>query len=223
MTFYDNLVYLHILLFVFWLGGDLGVYILGQQFRKRHEFSLETRLVLLKTLVICDMGPRTAWCLMVPVSLSMVQAGGYWPDMPGWIAPLSWVIGLGWLWLVWDAHWHDQTPRAARDRKIEDWLKYALTVGYLWLGVQSVITGHPLEPDWLAWKAVLFGVIFAAAIMIDVAFRPVGPLLGRLIAEGSTDSVEVPLRQVMDRTGMWVKSVYVLLAIIAWMGNAKPF
>lgn len=216
---YQILVYVHLLLFVFWLGADVGVFILGQHFRKR-SYTLAERLTILKLLVVTDMVPRTAWALMVPVSISI--AAMRWAELPAWLVAASWLVGGGWLWLVWDAHAHDQTPRAARDRRVEFWLKIVLMSFYLLLGLGSLVVDAPLAPDWLAAKALLFGVIFAAAIMIDVAFRPVGPLLGRLVAEGATDATEAPLLTVMNRTRRWVWVVYVLLLATAFLGNAKP-
>ncbi len=221
MTLYQHLVFLHVLLFVFWLGADLGVFILGQHFRK-HSYSLPERLTILKLLVITDMGPRTAWCLMVPITLSMAYAGGWWSALPRLAVLLAWIIGMLWLWLVWDAHLHDQTARAKRDRQIEAWLKYGLTLFYLGLGVISLVRGAPLAEPWLAWKALLFGLIFLAAIMIDVAFKPVGPKLMALIEQGSSDATEIPLRQTMDRTRIWVFIVYGLLFATAYLGNVKP-
>jgi hypothetical protein len=218
---YPMLVWVHLLLFVLWLGADVGVFLLGQHFRKRHLYSLDQRLALLKLLVLVDMTPRSAWALMVPVSITLSWAGSWWA-VPEWLVWASWVVGAAWLWLVWDAHAHDQTPRAARNRRIENWLKYALTAFYLWLGGQSLLADRPIEPDWLAWKAALFGLIFAAAIMIDVAFKPVGPLLGRLIAEGSSDATELPLLKVMNRTRLWVWCVYLLLLATSFLGNVKP-
>lgn len=219
---YPTMVYAHLLLFVLWLGADVGVFLAGQHFRKRHLYTLDQRIALLKLLVLIDMTPRSAWALMVPVSLSVVKLGGYW-EVPALVLAGAWLIGGGWLWLVWDAHAHDMTPRAARDRKIESWLRYALTVFYLWLGAQSLATGAPLAPVWLASKALLFGLIFAAAIMIDVSFKPVGPQLGRLLKEGSSDETEVPLRATMDRTRIWVMAVYLLLIATSYLGNVKPF
>ena len=142
--------------------------------------------------------------------------------MPDWLVGLSWVVGALWLWLVWDAHSHDQTPRAARNRRVEDILKYLLTGFYLWLGIQSLAIDRPIEPDWLAWKATLFGLIFAAAIMIDVAFKPVGPRLGALLRDGSTDETELPLLKTMNRTRLWVWCVYLLLLATSWLGSVKP-
>lgn len=219
---YPSLVYFHLLLFVLWLGADVGVYLAGQHFRKRHLYSLDQRIALLKLLVIIDMTPRSAWALMVPVSLSVVALGGYWA-VPSWLLALAWIIAGLWLWLLWDAHYHDQTPRAARNRKVEGWLRIGLTLFYLWLGIQSLALGAPLAPTWLASKALLFGLIFAAAIMIDVTFKPVGPQLGRLLKEGSSDATEVPLRATMDRTRIWVRTTYVLLLIISYIGLVKPF
>lgn len=218
---YPTLVWAHLLLFVLWLGADVGVFLLGQHFRKRQLYSLQERLTLLKMLVLVDMTPRSAWALMVPLSLSVSALGGWWA-VPAWLVLASWAVAAFWLYLVWDAHTQGQTARAARDRKIEFWLKVGLTIFYLWLGLSSLLIGSPIAPAWLAWKATLFGAIFAAAIMIDVAFKPVGPLLGRLIAEGSSDETELPLLKVMNRTRIWVWYVYLLLLATSWLGVVKP-
>ncbi len=218
---YPILVYAHLLLFVLWLGADVGVFVLGQHFRRRETYTLEQRIALLKLLVEIDMVPRSAWALMVPLSLSVVQLGGWW-DAPVWLVVGAWVVGIAWLWLVWDSHMHDMTPRAARNRKIEGWLRWIIGGFYLWLGAQSLIINAPLIPDWLAWKAFMFGLIFVAAIMIDVAFKPVGAQLAAVMEQGSSDETEIPLRQTMDKTRLWVWAVYILLLITAFLGNVKP-
>ena len=221
ITAYSLLVYAHLLLFVLWLGADVGVFLLGQHFRKRTVYTLEQRIALLKLLVLVDMVPRSAWALMVPLSLSVVDAGNWW-NVPLWLSIGAWAIGAFWLALVWDAHLHDQTPRAARDRAIEGWLRWIVGGFYLWLGAQSLLTDAPLAPGWLAWKALLFGVIFVAAIMIDVTFKPVGPQLAAVLEQGSTDTTELPLLRTMNRTRIWVWIIYALLLVTAFLGNVKP-
>lgn len=217
---YPTLVYAHLLLFVLWLGADVGVFLLGQHFRKRELYTLDQRIALLKLLVLVDMTPRSAWALMVPVSLSVSAMGGWW-DVPGWLLAAGWAVGGVWLWLVWDAHAHDMTPRAARNRKIEGWIRYALAAFFLWLGLQSLIVGTPIAAGWLAWKALLFGLIFVAAIMIDVSFKPVGPQLAAVLAQGSSDATEIPLRRTMDRTRVWVWIIYGLLLATSYLGSTK--
>ena len=218
---YRTLVFVHLLLFVLWLGADVGVFVLGQHFRKRRQYTLEQRLALLKLLVAVDMTPRTAWALMVPISLTLAVAGG-WAALPTWVVAVAWAIGAVWLFLVWDAHLHDQTPRAARDRRLEMPIKLAVMLGYLGLGVWSLVHGTPILAAFAAWKALLFGLIFAAAIGIDWQFKPVGPQLGRLITEGSSDATELPLLRTMNRTRLWVWTVYLLLLATAWLGVVKP-
>ena len=218
---YPTLVYFHLLLFVFWLGADVGVFALGQHFRKRTVYTLDQRIALLKMLVLIDMVPRSAWALMVPSSLSVLDVGGWW-DVPSWLVALAWIVGAGWLFLVWDSHLHDQTPRAARNRKIEGVLRWVVGFFYLGLGWRSLLEGIPLASGWLAWKAFLFGCIFIAAIMIDRTFKPVGPQLAALLKEGSSDATEVPLRATMDATRFWVWITYILLFVTAYMGTVKP-
>lgn len=219
--FYTLMVYSHLLLFVLWLGADVGVFMLGQHFRKRTVYTLDQRIALLKLLVIVDLTPRMAWALMVPVSLTLSDLGGWW-EVPDPLVRASWFVGAVWVWLVLDSHNHDMTPRAARNRRWESWLRGVLCVFYLSLGLTSFVTGEPIAPDWLAAKALMFGLIFAAAIMIDVSFKPVGGLLGKLMTEGSSDETEIPLLRTMNRTRIWVWCVYLLLLTTAWLGLAGP-
>lgn len=222
MTLYSLALFLHLLLYVFWLGGDLGVAVLGAQFRRREDYTLDQRLALLKVLVMVDMGPRTAWALMIGSSMSLVHLGGYWV-LPIWALILAWAISFFWLYLVWAAFKADQTPKAKRLRKIEMFLKWGLALGYLSVGLYSIDAGVPITEGWLSAKLILFGLIFIAAIMIDVRFKPVGPALIRLVNEGSSDETEIPLRQVMDRSRFWVRITYVLLVIIGFVGVTKAF
>lgn len=222
MDIYSLALYFHILLFVFWLGGDLGVAVLGAQFRNRTDHTLDQRLALLKVLVMVDMGPRTAWALMVGSSISLAHAGGYWMQ-PLWVLVLAWAVSFAWLYLVWAAYKAGQTPRAAKLRKIEMVLKWALAAGYLYVGFVSLVLQEPIFQAWLAAKAFLFGLIFIAAIMIDVRFKPVGPALITLIENGSSDATETPLRALMDRSRLWVRVTYILLVIVGFLGTTKLF
>lgn len=222
VTLYGVLVYAHLLAFVLWLGADVGVYCLGQHFRKRTVYTLDQRIALLKLLVLVDMTPRSAWALMVPLSLSVVDTGNYW-DVPGWLLAGSWIIGGAWLFLVWDSHWHDETPRAARNRKVEGVLRWIVGAFYLGLGFVSIMEDAPLAENWLAWKAFMFGLIFVAAIMIDKTFKPVGGQLAAVLEKGSSDATEIPLLNTMNGTRIWVWTIYILLLVTAFLGNVKPF
>jgi hypothetical protein len=212
MGTYDLLVYAHVLAFVFWLGGDLGVAILGSAFRDRTK-PLATRLEILRLLASVDMGPRTAWVLMVPLSITLVDVGGYW-EVPQWLLIGSWVVGAVWMVLIWVIHLRDPGPQTDVLKTCEFWLKIAITLGYGALGVSAMMGYGPLEAN--------FAAIFVVATMIDVAGKPVGPLLMKLINDGSSDATELPLRRAMDTARLWVWATYVLLFVIGYLGSVKP-
>ena len=220
MGLYDILVYLHVLAFVFWLGGDLGVAMLGSAFRDRSQ-PLSTRLAFLKLLGAVDMGPRTAWVVMVPLSIALVDVGGYW-DVPTPLVWLSWALGAVWLALTWAIFLNGQGPLVDVLKRAELAVKLVIAVAYGVLGVMAVAGLGPLPNDWLGLKALTFAVIFGCAIMIDVASRPVTPLLIAVIEQGSTDQTEVPLRRAMDRARYWVWATYALLLVIGYLGSVKP-
>lgn len=220
MGSYDILVYAHVLAFVFWLGGDLGVAILGSAFRDRTK-SLATRLEILRLLGIVDMGPRSAWVAMVPLSITLVDVGGYW-DVPPALLIGAWVVGAAWMALTWRIHLAGQGPQTAGLKTLEFWVKIAITCGYGSLGIMALLGYGPLEANWLGYKALTFAAIFIVAIMIDVAGKPVGPLLMKVIQEGSSDATEMPLRRAMDTARLWVWATYILLFVIGYLGSVKP-
>jgi hypothetical protein len=220
MGSYDLLVYAHVLAFVFWLGGDLGVAILGSAFRDRSK-PLETRLEILRLLAVVDMGPRSAWVAMVPLSITLVDVGGYW-DVPTAMVVAAWVIGAAWMTLTWRIHLLGHGPQTAGLKTLELWVKIAITCGYGALGIMALLGQGPLEANWLGYKALTFAGIFIVAIMIDVAGKPVGPLLMKVINEGSSDATEIPLRRAMDTARLWVWATYILLFVIGYLGSVKP-
>ena len=159
---------------------------------------------------------------MIASTISLVKAGGYW-DLPIWGVALAWCISIVWCWLIYAAHKAGQTDKGHKLRKSEMGLKWILAAFYLGLGLTSLMTDAPLEPNWLATKAFLFGLIFVAAILIDVMFKPVGPLLMAVIEKGSNDDTEIPLNKTMNKSRFWVRIVYLLLVIVAFIGTTKFF
>ena len=66
---------MHILLLVFWVGTDLGVF-LAAKYSERSEFSMESRQVVLMLGMMLDRLPRSALVLIVPSGLMLTQASG---------------------------------------------------------------------------------------------------------------------------------------------------
>ncbi|MEM9841570.1 MAG: hypothetical protein AAF767_02935, partial [Pseudomonadota bacterium] len=86
---------IHILVFVYWLGGDLGAFYTSR-FLTQPDVSADRRLMAAKIVGDVDMAPRTALILALPTGLVLAQSKG-WLDL-GWpIVGAILVASLFWL------------------------------------------------------------------------------------------------------------------------------
>ena len=97
MTSYLAIKYLHLILFAYWLGGDLGTFLASRQVANA-ELSPESRRTALRIMLACDMGPKLAMPLVLPTGLHMAASGALLPVSTAALAPV-WVICL--CWFAW--------------------------------------------------------------------------------------------------------------------------
>ena len=65
-------VFVHILLFVYWLGGDLGVFLLAKA-AKRPDLSFAERAFALRMAIMIDLVPRLCFAMFIRfTTLTMV-------------------------------------------------------------------------------------------------------------------------------------------------------
>ena len=176
MTSYSLWTYAHILLFVFWLGADVGVFT-AAAYAKNSQLSFESRATLLKLAGFVDLFPRISFALMFPVGLHLARATGallVTASTLFWI----WLLALLWVALILVAYYRENTALAATLHKAQTVFLGVAGFALVSLGAMSLANGNPFEPMWLAWKILLFGLVFWVAIAIDYCFRPlVGPFM----------------------------------------------
>ena len=209
----------HLLLFVYWLGGDIGVFYSAIQLRDR-RLSLEARQLALKILGWVDQIPRYCLVLMLPVGYSLADQLGI-VVLPRIVFILLWVIAVAWLWMVWAIH-HQGRPIAEKLRKIDLTWRFILAGGLLfdaWQGFNG--TGHVLT-TWLAAKFLILATLIFCGIMIRLRGKPMGPALRELFANGSTPELEATIQQTSARTRPFVLAIWVLLVVAAYIGISKP-
>ena len=73
--------YIHVLLFVYWLGGDAGVFY-SSRFVLNSKLSRDARLTAFKIFVNLDMLPRYCLALMLTVGGVLAEFIGY--EHPMW-------------------------------------------------------------------------------------------------------------------------------------------
>jgi hypothetical protein len=213
--------FVHVVLFAYWLGADLGVFLHSKRLT-RDDIPLDERLRTREIGVLIDMAPRTALVLMVPVGFTLSVNWGS-PITGGWLAAL-WVFGLAWLWLVWEVHHKKNEPLGKALQRVDFAIRYVVLAGMLGLGGYSLITGEPIAATWLALKMVLFaGIIMNGIWLRLIAGRWV--VAFDLIRKGG-DNVATGEQMIKDNRKVASKAallIWFLVALMAFLGVVKPF
>jgi hypothetical protein len=206
----------HLLLFAYWLGGDLGVfyssYVVGDPARP-----IVARQTAAGILVWLDRIPRVCLILMLPVSLSLVTAIGLanWP-----LAVLATVWGFAAAWLV--LLWRVEATHAAALTLIDGLIRLVVIATLAVLGVATLTGAGPITGPWLGIKLLLFAITIASGLVIRRVFAPFGAAFARLASEGSTPEIEQAIDTSLRRTRPFVILIWVCLIAAAVVGVAKP-
>jgi hypothetical protein len=218
---YALLLLIHILLLVYWLGADLGVFY-AAGFLTKPELSLEARRTAMKILHFVDLFPRMALVLMLPVGSSLALLGGYAVLPDGWAAPVLavvWVAALAWFALVVKIY---GGPAAGLTR-LDYIIRYAVIAGLLALAASS-LTGHgPIVQGagWLAAKLIIFAGIIGLGLGIRATFKPFAVAYGQLVTKGSTPEIEAAMKAAQGRVRPVVLTLWAALVVEAYLGLSK--
>ncbi|MFL2769391.1 MAG: hypothetical protein ACJZ9F_00130 [Rhodospirillaceae bacterium] len=222
ITTYDILIYVHTLLFVYWLGGDLGVY-LSAKFVADRRLSLEERFRFMKVLLQCDMGPRTALIGLLPVGFQMAWELGL-SSIGGIYLVTIWITSLTWLAANWWMFFNDQHRMTNKLRDIDMYVRYTVIVIMGAIGLVSFFRNYPMADNWLAAKIFLFALTVSLGVYLrselknwQIGFGMVRN--GGEEAEKGNDIVAASL----GRSKVAALALWFLVALIAFLGKVKPF
>lgn len=218
---HDLWLYVHILLFVFWLGADTGVY-MTMIFIKNRKLSMETRLTLIRFGFLIDMFPRVTFALMIPVGVQLASDLSLF-DVQPWMKLLAWAVGIGWAALHFGILFGKGRPFAKLLMSLNRWFEAVAGLAFIAAGVSSLVEGYPVADNaWFAAKLLLFGLIFWIILGIDTTFQPFTTLI-RMSKEGVTEEAEEKVRRTTNVTLAWALLLYADIAAIAFLGVTKPF
>lgn len=211
-------LYVHILLLVYWLGADVGLYMV-MVYVKNPELSYETRETLIKLAFHIDQFPRVCFALMLPVGLHLAKDMSLITVSP-FLFFLAWIISIFWSFVhLAIVKFKDKSfvRCLARFNQL-----FELLMGgfFVTLGVKSLITGIPITADWFALKILLFGLIYWVILGIDTIFQPFTTILN-MGPEGSTAEKEASITRSTNLTMMWAVLLYLLILSVAFLGKVK--
>ncbi|MEC9375760.1 MAG: hypothetical protein VYA80_05240 [Pseudomonadota bacterium] len=163
-SFGHNLVVLiHVLLFVYWLGGDLGVFY-SSKFVVRPDLKPESRVIAAKIMLDLDLIPRICMTLMITVGGLLTEYIGI--EHPPWQMAGIILLGPVWLSMVLFLHFREGTEAAKTVAKWDMWIRWAVVIAIPISVTYSILTDRLAGNMWVAIKLIIFAILVLSGIMV---------------------------------------------------------
>ncbi len=209
------LLLLHVLILVYWLGGDLGAFVASFVIANPDR-DRAARLGAARLLGDVDMAPRTALILAFPTGLTLAVARGWLSFDILWVA-VAWATAAIWLALAWRIHLaHGGVAGARRLDLIIRWGAAAGLAGAGMLG----LTGAIVAPAFIALKLLILAACVLTGLLVRRLTADLGPALGALAA-GQPDA-DGRIARALALTRPAVVLIWLLLLSAALLGLWKP-
>jgi hypothetical protein len=211
--------FLHVLLFVYWLGGDAGVFY-SSTFVVNDKLSKEARLTAFKIFVNLDMLPRYCLALMLTVGGILAEFVGY--KHPTW--QMIGIVALGpiWVWVVHMVHAKEGTDFGRTLAKGDYYFRLLMIFGLLGSVVWHWSTGELQPYPWLAAKLALFAFLIFCGFMIRRNLPPFIDGFRTLATKGPTPDSDAKMRDGLAACRPYVFAIWAGVALSAFLGIWKP-
>ncbi|MFD6107663.1 hypothetical protein ACFWFQ_33935 [Nocardia salmonicida] len=222
-------IVLHLTLFVFWLGGDLGVFYSSRSVIDP-ALSPPARATALTIMSGLDLAPKICLVLFLPSGFTLMALEPHGASLfgialfPWWSVVLVWIFAAGWLALAVQAH--RTHGKVASVRRADLTIRIAVIAAMAGAGGYALLVSEPFgvttNPRWLGAKILLYTLAIAAGLGIRMTLRPFGAAFGTLMTEGSSEAVERTLRRSVDGCLPYVWLIWGSVLAAAALGVVKP-
>ncbi|AYF77011.1 hypothetical protein D7D52_27995 [Nocardia yunnanensis] len=222
-------ILLHLVLFVFWLGGDLGVFY-SSRFVIDPARTPAARATALAIMSGLDLGPKICLVLFLPSGVTLMAMAPHGATLfgialfPWWFVVSVWLFAAVWLTLAIVAH--RTHGRIASVYRADLGIRFLVIAGMAAAGAYTLVATNPFgvttDPRWLGGKILLYTAAIAAGLGIRITLRPFGAAFGRLQVEGSSAEVESVLRRSVNGCLPYVWVIWGSVLTAAALGVFKP-
>jgi hypothetical protein len=221
MSSYVLWKYAHLLMFVFWVGTDMGVFLAARRCTDP-KLSFTTRVTLLHMALRIELLPRTMWKAALPFGVMLSRDMGLLP-VSAEVLVAVWVFALLWWAISMTGAWLYDKPLGHRLGRITNRLTLLVGSGLIALALSSWAGYGPIVADagWLQLKVALYGLINLFVVWMIVAFDPLGAAFGRLAVEGSGPEIEAIISRTMNKSSVVIWATYLLIVLVGFIGTTK--
>ena len=219
MSIYEVALLIHVLLFCYWIGADVGVFY-SSKFVVDSSLSQETRLTAAKIMLGCDLLPRICMSLMLTV-------GGILSHYLGIEHPLWQMIGiilLGpvWLTLVLVLHFKHDASFIPKLTIVDFYFRWIMIIAIIASCIYAYITGRLDAAPWLIIKLLGFAFLIFCGLMIRVNLKGFVNTYIKLFSNSQTEEDNATMVISLNKVKPWVITIWIVLIFEAAIGIAKP-
>lgn len=219
MSTYEFFILLHLVLFVYWLGGDIGVFY-SSKFVVNPNLSKESRLVAAKIMFNLDLIPRICLSLMLTVGGILSEYVGL--EHPTWQMAAIILLGPFWLAMVLVIHFNEGKPIAKRLTQFDFWFRWVVIATVIASVAYSWSTGRLDPAPWIGIKLLIFAGLIFCGVMIRQMLKPFGPAFHNMaVGEASAHDNEV-MQKSIGRVRPFVIVIWIGILVEAYLGVVKP-
>lgn len=215
------LVFVHVLLFVYWLGPDWGVYV-NSAYVAREDLPIDERRRFLVAALRIDLLPRSSLILLLPVGLQLARNIGL-VQLPAAAMAGIWIAGICWLLVSWTVYRRRGAASAMPWKRLDNGIRVVLSTVLIGLSIYALATGDVFVARWLAVKVGGFGLLLVLGLMLRRVMGGWAQGFQRLEREGSTPETEAMFSQSLRRAKPIVYVFWATSAMMGFMGVVKPF
>jgi len=221
MSEYEFWKYLHLLMFTFWVGTDMGVFLSAKK-STDPSLSIDARYLLLHMALRIELLPRTMWKAALPFGVMLSREVGMLDISTAGLMAI-WIYSLIWWGISMTGAWHYDKPVGHMLGGVTNWLTGLTGTALIAVAIASGTGNGPFDPEatWLLWKIGIYGLINILVVLMIKVFDPMGVAFGRLAVEGSTPEIEAEISGAMSRSTVVIWSTYTLIALVGFIATSK--
>jgi hypothetical protein len=210
------MVIIHVLLFVYWLGGDLGVFY-SSKFVVKPDISPEARAVAAKIMLDLDQIPRICMSLMLTVGGILTEFIGIphpWYQQIGIL-----LLGPVWFFCVMYLHFRHGTKAYPYVAKFDMFIRWAVVIGVPISVALHWESNNLAEYPWVAGKLIMFSFLVFCGIMVRGKIGPFFAVLLKCRAgEMPTQEENEAQRKSLSQVRVWVFMIWAGVFLSGFVG-----
>lgn len=220
MTPYELTLLLHILLFCYWLGGDVGVFY-SSNFVVNDKLAQETRLTAAKIMLGCDLIPKICMSLMLTVGGLLSHYMGI--EHPTWQLIGILLLGPIWLSMVLVLHFMHSASFIPRLTTVDFYFRWGMIAAILASCIYSYSTGRLENNTWLLVKLAGFAFLIFCGLMIRINLKDFGATYVKIMQQSETEVDNQKMQMSLKKVKPWVVTIWLVLIAEAAIGITKPW